>query len=265
MENMPIALTIAGSDPCAGAGIQADLKTFAALGVYGVCVITAVTSQNTSGVQGIYRLPPEVVSQQLESVLDDFSVAAVKTGMLWDGLIIKEVAEKIRKFSLRQLVIDPVICAGDGTRLLQEEALSILKQKLLPLAYLITPNIYEAEVLCGFNLGDLEDMRCAARKIQQLGCARVLIKGGHLPGDEAIDLLYDGQAFTTYSRPRLKGQKWHGTGCTLSAAVTAGLAQGKTLTEAVGGAIKYNMACIERADKPGRGGYMLINHFRENL
>lgn len=259
----PVALTIAGSDPCAGAGIQADLKTFSAFGVYGVCALTAVTSQNTMGVQDVYPLPPRVVGRQLDSVLADIDVGAVKTGMLWNGGIISEIAGRIRKHNLIHLVVDPVLCAGDGSSLLQREAFSILKQELLPLAYLITPNINEAEALCGFKLSGLEDMRSAAKKIKQMGCPRVLIKGGHLPGEEVVDLLYDGEEFSVYTHPRLEGI-WHGTGCTQSAAITAGLARGKVLSEAVKAAIDYTVASMQQAISPGEGSHLLIHRIKSD-
>jgi hydroxymethylpyrimidine/phosphomethylpyrimidine kinase len=263
MKKPPVALTIAGSDPCAGAGIQADLKTFSAFGVYGVCALTAITSQNTTGVQEVYRLPAAVVRQQLDSVLSDIGIAAMKTGMLWDGPVIKEVARSIKKFDLRRIVVDPVICAGDGSPLLQEDALSILRQELLPLADLITPNIPEAQVLCGFEISSPEDMQRAAKAIQQLNRSWVLIKGGHLPGEEVIDLLYDGKNFSGYAHPHISGKHWHGTGCVLSAAVTAGLAQQKALTDAVGGAINYIKHSMLHSVSLGQGSLLLAHHTKE--
>ncbi len=257
MQNPSITLTIAGSDSCAGAGIQADLKTFSAFGVYGVCALTAVTSQNTRGVQAVYPLPPEVVGQQLDALLADFKVAAVKTGMLWDSQIVKQVALRVKKFDLPYLVVDPILRAGDGLSLSKGGLLKAIVQELLPLAYLITPNLGEAEALCGFKLYNLQDMQAAAKEIQKLGCSRVLIKGGHLPGNELVDLLYDGQKFKVFPHPRLEGRGWHGTGCALSAAITANLTQGKTLTEVVTVALAYIDTNLQQAFFPGQEAGLL--------
>ncbi len=268
MKDTPIALTIAGSDSCAGAGIQADLKTFLAFGVYGVCALTAVTSQNTSGVQDVYPLPPELIGRQLDTLFADFKIAALKTGMLWDSRIVKQVIQRVKRFDVPYLVVDPVLYAGDGSSLSKgdispfpgypkEELLKTIAQELLPLAYLVTPNLSEAEALCGFKLHNLQDMHAAAQKIQKVGCSRVLIKGGHLPGEEVLDLLYDGRKHTVFTRPRLKGSGWHGTGCALSAAITAGLSKNMALAQAVTAAIDYVAANLRQAFRPGQGASLL--------
>ncbi len=265
MKSPPIALTIAGSDPCAGAGIQADLKTFSVLGIYGVCAITAITYQNTLGVQGVYPLPAEVVGQQLGSLLGDFKIRAVKTGMLWGSETIREITQKLSEFGLQKLgegiplVVDPILAAGDGTLLLEQEALSTLKSELLPIATLVTPNLAEAQTLCGFEVNNLDQMHLAAQTIHKLGSQAVLIKGGHLRGEEALDLLYDGSKFTVYTRPRRRVKRLHGTGCALSAAITAGLACGKGLPQAIAWAQEYINANLRRPLSLGHGAQLLAH------
>lgn len=226
------ALTIAGSDSGGGAGIQADLKTFMALDVYGTSVITAVTAQNTLGVQGVVELAPEFVAQQFDSVLSDIGTHAAKTGMLSSIPLVQVVSRKVQEYNLRQLVVDPVMVAKGGHPLLREEARRVLAETLLPLALVVTPNLHEAGLLAGLEVNDLQGMEEAARRIKTLGPAYVVVKGGHLE-KEACDLLFDGQSFRTYPAPKLHTVCTHGAGCTFSAALAAALAKGQAVPEAV--------------------------------
>lgn len=237
---MKRALSIAGSDSGGGAGIQADLKTFAARGVFGMSVLTALTAQNTVGVQGVYEIPPEFVAQQIDSIVDDIGVDAVKTGMLSSAPIIGAVAERIRHHHLAPLVVDPVMVAKSGDPLLREDARDALVQLLLPLATVITPNLPEARVLCGFDITNLEEMRRAAQAIHRLGPRNVVVKGGHLADtSDAVDLLYDGEAFREFHAPRIDTRNTHGTGCTFGSAIAAELAKGQGVTDAVNIAKEY--------------------------
>lgn len=222
--NVYKALTIAGSDSGGGAGIQADLKTFQELQVFGMSAITAVTAQNTLGVQGVYPLPVEAIEKQIESVGTDLGADAVKTGMLFSADIIQAVANKVKQFGWSRLVVDPVMIAKGGAPLLQEEAVQALKTYLLPLAMVVTPNIPEAEVLTGMTIHTLNDRREAAKRLHDLGVQYVVIKGGHDDdGEEAVDLLYDGDEFSYFTSKRIETKHTHGTGCTFAAAVTANL------------------------------------------
>jgi hydroxymethylpyrimidine kinase / phosphomethylpyrimidine kinase / thiamine-phosphate diphosphorylase len=225
-------LTIAGSDSGGGAGIQADLKTITVLGGFGTSVITAITAQNTLGVQGVHTIPTTFIQQQMDSVLSDIGADAAKTGMLASPEIVEIVSEGIRRYKVQPLVVDPVMVAKSGDSLLSKDAREIIKKVLLPLAFLVTPNLPEAEVLCGFPVRDTEQMKTAAKKIQDLGPGNVLIKGGHLKGD-AVDILYDGRSFRTYEGPRLNQRNTHGTGCTFSAALATFLGQGLSIHQAV--------------------------------
>jgi hydroxymethylpyrimidine/phosphomethylpyrimidine kinase len=228
------ALTIAGSDSGGGAGIQADLKTFAARGVYGLSAITALTAQNTVGVQGVFEIPPDFVALQIDAIVSDIGVDVVKTGMLSNAPIISAVVAKIREYHLTPLVVDPVMVAKGGDVLLRDDAREALIQQLLPLATLVTPNLPEASVLVGFEIGNLVEMRRAAQAIKHLGPQNVLVKGGHLPGGtEAIDLLYDGSSFQEYRAQRIQTRNDHGTGCTFASAIAAELAKGHPIAEAV--------------------------------
>jgi hydroxymethylpyrimidine kinase / phosphomethylpyrimidine kinase / thiamine-phosphate diphosphorylase len=229
---MKIILTIAGSDSGGGAGIQADLKTITVLGGFGTSVITALTAQNTLGVQGVHAIPTTFIQQQIDSVLSDIGTDAAKTGMLASPEIVEIVSEGIRRYKVQPLVVDPVMVAKSGDSLLSKDAREIIKKVLLPLAFLVTPNLPEAEVLCGFPVRDTEQMKTAAKKIQDLGPGNVLIKGGHLKGD-AVDILYDGRSFRTYEGPRLNQRNTHGTGCTFSAALATFLGQGLSIHQAV--------------------------------
>lgn len=258
-EKIPIALTIAGSDSGGGAGIQADLKTFHAFGVYGTSVITAITAQNTLGVHLVHAAPLADVRAQLDAVVTDLRPAAFKTGMLATAKLVSAVAAEVRRHGLRPYVMDPVMVATSGDRLLEEDAVASLVRELLPLADLVTPNLHEAAILADMPVATLVDMRSAAERIRRLGAAAVLIKGGHLE-HEAIDLLLDASGERLWRRPHIDTAHTHGTGCTLSAAITAGLARGDALPDAVDRAVRYVSRAI--ASAPGLGqGHGPINHF----
>lgn len=253
------ALTIAGSDSGGGAGIQADLKTFAALGVYGSSAITALTAQNTVGVQAVYPVDPEFVGQQIDSVMSDIGADAAKTGMLFSAAIIKTVAERVQRWNLQKLVVDPVMVAKSGDRLLQEEAIDALKQVLLPLAYVITPNLGEASVLAGFAVNEKPAMQEAARAIHALGATIVVVKGGHL-SDCADDLVYDGNTMHWLPAEHIDTPHTHGTGCTFSAAIAAYLAKGYAPIDAITHAKHYLTAAL-RAARPIGAGHSPVHHF----
>lgn len=256
----PAVLTVAGSDSCGGAGIQADLKTFAAFGVYGMSVITAVTAQNSCGVQDFCSLAPDNIAIQLKSVFEDVGIAALKTGMLVDKNIVCAVAEGIKKYSGKNLVVDPVITAKDGSFLLSLEAVDSLLKFLVPQARLVTPNTYEAAVLARMDKVDTRPaMKEAALRIVDAGAAAVLVKGGHLEGEQVYDLLYENGRFYEFEDQRLGCGQPHGTGCTLSAAITAGIAKGRLLVEAVKSARDYTRATIANAMQMGRG-YSFLDH-----
>ena len=236
----PVALTIAGSDSGGGAGIQADLNTFAALGVHGTSAITAVTAQNPRAVLGIQACRPEIVRRQLEAVFAELPPRACKTGMLFNAAIIRAVAEFFRRQPHPALVVDPVMIATSGANLLRSAALEALKDQLLPLAALVTPNLPETELLLGSKIQSEEDMRQAARRVRErFGCA-ALIKGGHLPGArQAADIFFDGRTELLLTAPLIRGLSLHGTGCAYSAAITGYLALGRALAEAVSLAKEY--------------------------
>lgn len=256
----PVALTIAGSDSGAGAGIQADLKTFAALGVYGVTVVTAVTAQNTVGVRAVQEINPGVIAAQLDAVAEDFPIAALKTGMLSSAAVIEVVARGIQRHRLAPLVIDPVMVAKSGDRLLREDAVDALRQFLLPLARVVTPNIPEAEVLAGLRIRSLDDRISAGRRILSLGARAVVVKGGHSTADPVVDLLIEPEGVSQFSAPRITTDQTHGTGCTFSAAITAGLAGGLSLQAALGEARAYLTRALSEA--PGLGhGHGPLQHF----
>ncbi|MFB5677978.1 bifunctional hydroxymethylpyrimidine kinase/phosphomethylpyrimidine kinase [Paenibacillus terreus] len=254
------ALTIAGSDSGGGAGIQADLKTFQELGVYGMSALTAATAQNTLGVQGVFPLTPEAVARQLDSIGKDLTPDAVKTGMLFSADIIEAIADRIAHYGWGNLVIDPVMVAKGGASLLKADAVTTLIRDLFPLALIITPNLPEAEMLTGMQLYKAEDIREAARRIHNMGPDMVIMKGGHAGGELARDLLYDGTGFTVFESLRIRTEATHGTGCTYSAAITAGLASGLSAIEAVRVAKDFIQAAIE--DSLGIGsGHGPTNHF----
>ena len=249
---IPKALTIAGSDSGGGAGIQADLKTFTAFRVFGMSVITAVTAQNSLGVQGVENLPPAFVALQLRSVLSDFGAGAAKCGMLSTAPIIEAVAATLADDPVDKLVVDPVMVAKSGDPLLQPDARQALIERVLPLALVVTPNLPEAESLAGIPVASRPDMEEAARRIHRLGPRYVLVKGGHLKG-EAIDLLWNGKSFTAFRAPRIDSGNTHGTGCTLSAAIAAGLARGQAIGDAIRDAKAYVTRAIREGFAAGRG------------
>ena len=256
---MQTALTIAGSDPSGGAGIQGDLKTFSAHGVYGMAVITALTAQNTVGVRDAFDVPPGFVRAQLEAVLDDLPVGAAKTGMLSVPATIEAVASVLGGRRLPFLVVDPVMVATSGDSLLRDDAVDVIVARLFPLATLITPNVPEAQRLTGMEITTVGDMREAAEALVRRGARGVLITGGHMPGDRAVDLLHAGGAFHEFGAPRLDTPHTHGTGCALAAAIAAHLALGATLPDAVARARAFVRRGIEQAVVLGQGSNPL-NH-----
>jgi hydroxymethylpyrimidine/phosphomethylpyrimidine kinase len=260
---MKKALTIAGSDSGGGAGIQADLKAFAARGVYGMSALTAITAQNTVGVQGVFELPADFVGRQIDSVMSDIGADAWKTGMLSNAEIIRVVADRARRYGMERLVVDPVMVAKSGDPLLRPEARDALIEELVPLACVITPNHYEAQVLTGLEIGTVDDMRRAAEAIHELGARHVVVKGGHLPGASgALDVLFDGQTFTEFDAPRVDTPNTHGTGCTFASAIAAELAKGQPVQEAVRIAKSYLTAALRAAVALQIGhGHGPLNHF----
>ena len=256
---MRTALTIAGSDSGGGAGVQADLKTFAAHGVYGTSVITAVTAQNTVGVTTWTAISTDLVTAQIEAVVSDIGAHAAKTGMLPNAAIVSAVAAASKDLALR-LVVDPVMIAKSGDRLIDDEAVDALRSLLLRQAFVVTPNIPEAEALTGHRIDDPASRREAARRLVALGAASVVIKGGHLPSEDIVDLLYDGQRFTEFRTERVAGRSTHGTGCTFAAAMAAHLALGHQLEEAVPQAQAYIAGAIRNAPMLGRG-HGPMDHF----
>lgn len=259
---MKKVLTIAGSDSGGGAGIQADLKTFTAFGVFGTSVITAVTAQNTVGVQGIQEIPAEFVGKQIDSVMQDIGADSVKIGMLANEGVIEVVADRIKKYKMELVVLDPVMVAKSGDRLIRESSKNALIKKLLPLAYLITPNLYEAEVITGLKIENAQQMIAAAKKILKMGPKNVLVKGGHLAdGKDAIDVLVNEKNSWKFVSPRIKTQNTHGTGCTYSSAIAACLAKGYSLAESVKTAKSYIDCAIKGAQDLKIGhGYGPLNH-----
>lgn len=253
-----VALTIAGSDSSGGAGAQADLKTFAAFRVYGASVLTALTAQNTGGVSAIAEVAPEFVAAQYEAVASDLKIAAAKTGMLARAPIIETLARCLAARPLPYLVVDPVMVAASGDVLLDPGAVAAMRERMLPLASLVTPNLREAEILVGEPVADLAAMRRAARRLVELGARAALVKGGHLAGD-AVDVLRDGRGESELRAARVAGVRMHGAGCTLSAAIAACLARGDSLADAVGAAKRFVTRAIESAPALGAGARPL-NH-----
>ena len=248
----PKAMTIAGSDSGGGAGVQADLKTFAALGVYGASTLTAITAQNTVGVTAVHEIPTDVIRAQIDAVLTDIGADAVKTGMLSSSAIIECVADALEHWGVPALVVDPVMVAKSGDSLLQEEAVGVLRSRLLPLASVVTPNIPEAEVLTGMNISSDADVRDAARAIVGMGAKAVVVKGGHREGP-ATDIFFDGSEFHEFTTPRIDTQNTHGTGCTFASAVAAGLARGLPVVDAVSAAKEYVTEAIRHSFPIGQG------------
>jgi hydroxymethylpyrimidine/phosphomethylpyrimidine kinase len=257
---MRTALTIAGSDSGAGAGIQADLKTFAAHNVYGTSAITAVTAQNTLGVQSFEALPVALIRQQIEAVMGDIGADAAKTGMLPSAAAVEAVAQAISDFDIPFVVVDPVMLAKSGDGLTDADAVEAMKASLLQRAFVVTPNIPEAERLAGLTIATDDDRREAARRIKALGPSLVVIKGGHLPSPDIVDLLYDGRDFTEFRHERVPGRHTHGTGCTFAAALAAHLAAGRTVREAIPLIQEYIAGAIAHAPELGEGSGPM-NHF----
>ena len=261
------AMTIAGSDSGAGAGVQADLKTFAALGVYGTSVLTAITAQNTLAVTAVHEIPTDIIAAQIDAVVSDIGADAVKTGMLSSSEIIECVTTSLKDAAkkypdmpgLRRLVVDPVMVAKSGDSLLKEEAVGALREMLLPMAAVVTPNIPEAETLTGLTIVTDDDVRNAAQAIVAMGAASVVVKGGHREGP-AIDLYFDGRDFREFTAPRLETVNTHGTGCTFASAVAAGLAKGLQTEDAVGEAKEFVTEAIRRSFPIGQG-HGPLNHF----
>lgn len=253
-------LTVAGSDSGGGAGIQADLKTISLLGSYASSVITALTAQNTRGVSGIHGIPPEFVAAQLNAVLSDIPVDVIKTGMLFSAHIIDIVAAAIEANRRSLLVLDPVMLAKGGASLIDRDAISCLKHRLLPLAYLVTPNVPEAERLSGISIIDEEGMQQAARALHRMGARNVLIKGGHLGEGSSVDILFDGSAFIRFPAQRILTRNTHGTGCTMASAIATFIAQGEPLQAAVGRAKEFITSAIRLAQPLGKG-HGPVNHF----
>ena len=258
-----IALTIAGSDSSGGAGIQADLKTFAALGVYGASVVTALTAQNTVGVAAIHAVPSDFISAQIDAVFSDLKIGAVKIGMLSHVAAIAAVANGLDRHQAKNIVLDPVMIAAAGGRLLAADAVDVLRRELIPRALVVTPNLAEAAALTGAALArNEEEMEAQARHLLALGARTVLIKGGHGEGPESVDLLIGQGEVLRLSAPRIATRNTHGTGCTLSSAIAAGLAKGLALSEAVRAAKSYVTAAIAAADRLAVGaGHGPLHHF----
>ena len=259
MNRVYRALTIAGSDSGGGAGIQADLKTFAAHGVYGTSALTAITSQNTRGVTDVWELPASLIESQIDAVITDIGADVVKTGMLSSSTIIEIVAAKARQYSLDALVVDPVMVAKGGDRLLRDDAVDALRSLLVPIAMVMTPNIPEAEALLGVKIETLEDAKEAAQALVGMGARAVVVKGGHLKGPPT-DILYDGEEFRAYTSRRIETTSTHGTGCTFASAIAANLAKGLPLRQAVSLAKSYVTSAIRMAQPIGRG-HGPLNHF----
>jgi hydroxymethylpyrimidine/phosphomethylpyrimidine kinase len=257
----PSALTIAGSDSGGGAGVQADLKAFAAMGVHGLSAITALTAQHTRGVTAVHVPPVAFLRAQLDACFEDFDVRAVKLGMLANAEVIHAVADALEHWRPASVVLDPVMIASSGAVLLEPAALEAMRERLLPLATLLTPNIPEAELLLGRDIGDGEDAEDALLELMALGPAAVLLKGGHLDGDPVIDRLQDGDAglLHEFEHPRL-AVEGHGTGCTLAAAIAGRLALGEALPEAVGAAADYLHDALARGYRPGLGPLTVLRH-----
>ena len=258
--NYITTLTIAGSDSCGGAGVQADVKTMSALGCYAATAITAITVQNTLGVTAVHAVPPEIVAGQIRVVMDDIRPRAVKVGMVNDTATIIAIADALKDYDVEHIVVDPVMVATSGSRLMQDDAVEVFCKQLLPLATLLTPNIPETEVLSGITVSDKESMDSAALRILQLGCSNLLVKGGHLEGKK-IDRLY-GEVERKYVGENVVTRNTHGTGCTLSSAITSFLAQGLPVDEAIGAAKEWLTKALRAgADVEIGKGHGPVNHF----
>ncbi len=261
----PIAVTIAGSDSSGGAGIQADLKTFSALGVYGASVIAALTAQNTKGVTAIHDVPPDFVTAQIDAVFSDLDVGAVKIGMLSQPKVIEAVASGLKRYKQDRIVLDPVMIAASGDRLLAPEAIAVLRDVLMKQALVVTPNLPEAAALLETTVAENEaQMQAQGERLLALGARAVLIKGGHGSGAESVDLLVEPTAVTRFAAERIATQNTHGTGCTLSSAIAAGLAKGLDLRESVRQAKAYVTAAIAASNRLSIGhGHGPVHHFHD--
>ncbi len=246
-------LSIAGSDPSGGAGIQADLKAMSANGTFGMSVLTSITAQNSCGVSSVFHLPSSIIDAQLDAIFSDIPVKTVKTGMLATPEIITTVSNKLSSQNIEHLVVDPVMVAKGGHALLDNNAISIFKAELCPQAFLLTPNIYEAQVLANMAINTIADVRAAAKTIYQLGCRHVLIKGGHLQEQPGTDLLYDGRFFRMYKGEYIQTKNTHGTGCTLASSIASLLAKGKPIADAIEGAKTYTTEAIRHGFTLGKG------------
>lgn len=264
MSIIKLGLTIAGSDSGGGAGIQADIKTFSAHGVFGMSVITSVTAQNTMGVLGIEDLTPKMVLLQMKAVFEDLFPDAVKIGMVSNEKIIETIANGLRKYKPKNIVLDPVMVSKSGVHLLKEDAINALKSELIPLSLVVTPNLMEAEVLTGIKVGSVKDMRNAVKKIVELGAQSVVVKGGHLIED-AIDVYYDGKDFFEVSSERIPTKNTHGTGCTFSSAIAANLALGYELFDSIKRAKEYITGAIRNSLSIGHGVGPTNHFWRWNL
>ncbi|MEO0294710.1 MAG: bifunctional hydroxymethylpyrimidine kinase/phosphomethylpyrimidine kinase [candidate division WOR-3 bacterium] len=259
MNKYPVVLTIAGSDSGGGAGIQADLKTFAVHKTFGLSVITAITSQNTEGVKSIQGIDPEIVKDQIDMVARDFQIKAFKSGMLYSKEIIEVVADRIKFFNLKNYVLDPVVFAGSGDRLLLEDAKNALIEKLFPLSLIVTPNRWEAENFTGIKIESIENAQRAAEILKSMGPEYVVIKGGHF-GEKAIDVVYDGKKFELLEGEKIiRGKKFHGAGCTFSASIAANLALGFSPLESISRAKKFIEGAIKYSFEIGKGS-IPVNH-----
>lgn len=252
-------LTIAGSDSGGGAGIQADLKTFSALGTFGMSVITSITAQNTVGVTGIQNVDPAIIERQIDAVMSDIGAHAAKTGMLSEAAIIETVAKGLNKYRIKKYVLDPVMVAKSGDKLLENSAMATLIDRLIPLAWVITPNIPEAVQLTGGHISTLEEMEIACKKIHSMGAKHVIVKGGHLAGN-AVDVFFDGKNIYHFTSRRIRSKNTHGTGCTFSAAITAFLAKGFSVHESVKRSKDYITKAIEYSFSIGKG-HGPVDHF----
>ena len=260
MKSSPRVLTIAGSDSGGGAGIQADLKTFAAHGVYGTSAITAVTAQNTSTVSEILEIPESIVASQIDAVMSDIGADVIKTGMLANSKIVKIVAKKLTEFNNPITVVDPVMVAKSGDKLLNDDAIHAIQKFLIPISTLITPNIPEAETLINMNISTLDDMHKAVIELYKLGTKAVLLKGGHMQG-APTDIFYDGDQVRAATTQRIESNRTHGTGCTYSAAIASNLAKGLSLRDSISSARRYITDSIKSADESIGLGNGPVNHF----
>ena len=254
---MNVALTIAGSDPTGGAGIQADLRTFADLNIHGTAVLASLTIQNTLGIQEVVKIPPDLLRKQIATLLDDVTVQAVKTGMLLDGESIEIIGELLKKYQLESYVLDPIVRSSTGYLILKKDDVELLKKVLLPLALLVTPNLKEAEALTGLSVRTEKEMERAAMEIHAMGPRYVLIKGGHLEGDAALDLLVGDSKIQRFRKARVRNRRLHGAGCVFSAAITAGLAAGLTVQQAVRKAKGFVHRAIRSSVSIGHGRQLL--------